>query len=116
MHYIYQHLYNIIAMYTDDRIMVLNSTNGQSSSTMLIIDPVLPSDSGWYTCTAINDAGHSSQTIIVEVQCKVDPSPYPHDILECFDNFPLSFIYMSFSQTKSQAIFFIRPSTCHVRK
>ena len=103
-------------MYTDDRIMILNSTNGQSSSSMLIIDPVIPSDSGWYTCTAFNDAGHSSQTIYVEVQCKTEASLYPHDILECFDNFLLSFTCMSFSQTISQAIFFLCSCTGHVRK
>ena len=58
----------------DDRIMILeiNSTNRQSSSSVLIIDPVLSSDSGWYTCTAFNEAGHSSQRIYVEVQCKVN--------------------------------------------
>ena len=58
-------------MYTDDRILILKSTNGQSSSSVLIIDPILTSDSGRYTCTAFNDAGHSFQEIHVEVQCKV---------------------------------------------
>ena len=79
-------------MYTDDRVMILNNyTNGQSSSSMLIIDPVLTSDSGWYTCTAFNDAGHSSQRIYVDVHCKIDV--YPYAICEYFGNFeiPLSF-------------------------
>ena len=83
-------------MYTesDDRIMILNSTNGQSTTSVLIIDPVIPNDNGWYICIAFNDAGHSSQRIYVEVQCKVDASLYPHDIPECLHNFPLSFIHM----------------------
>ena len=80
-------------MYTesDDRTMILSSINGQSSTSILIIDPVIPNNSGWYICTAFNDADHSSQRIYVEVQCKVDVSLYPHDTLECFDNFPISF-------------------------
>ena len=59
-------------MYTDNRVMILKSTNGQSSSSVLIIDPILTSDSGRYICIAFNDAGHSFQEIYVEVQCKVD--------------------------------------------
>ena len=72
--YYYTCVANIISnyMYTDNRVMILNSTNGQSSSSVLIIDPILSSDSGRYTCTAFNDAGHSFQEIYVEVQCKVD--------------------------------------------
>ena len=59
-------------MYTDNHVMILKSTNGQSLSSVLIIDPVLVSDSGRYTCTAFNNAGHSFQEVYVEVQCKVD--------------------------------------------
>ena len=61
-------------MYTDNHVMIIKSTNGQSSSSVLIIDPILTSDSGRYTCRAFNDAGQSFQEIYVEVlsQCKVD--------------------------------------------
>ena len=75
----------------DDRIMILNG-NTRYPSSLLIIDPVLPCDSGWYTCTAFNDAGHSSQRIHVEVHCKIDVYSHDHDILECFGNLRLSFI------------------------
>ena len=89
-------------MYTDsdDRIIILNSTNGQSSNSVLIIDPVIPNDSGCYICTAFNDAGHSSQMIHVEVQCKVDAYPYPHDILECL----LTFLFPSYTYFQSNQI------------
>ena len=93
----HNNILTIIIMHTlsDDRIMILNSTNQQSSSSMLIIDPVLPSDSGWYTCTAFNDAGRSSQRIFVEVQCKFNLL-FTHDSLQRFGNFPLFLVTFLF--------------------
>lgn len=50
-------------------LCVSHSQDG-SGTQCLLIDPVLKSDAGWYTVSAINEAGMSTCNARLDVGCK----------------------------------------------